>query len=729
MKLSNKNHKGSALFTVVSVMMILMILVMGTFILVSAAHQKAMTNYYNNQSYVTAKSVVDAFVNKLASNPASDAEVSALRAQLIGTYNSTTDKMVGGMDYIGRPSGESPTITNVDTDPNNNYCFVDVKVELPKDASGYNYGLGELSNPNNITDPDTIRIHRIDMTNFKVTATVKSGEATNPIIRTVSEKITLASGASSSLFDSSMIARSGATFLHNEAMLFGGYVNGSMSSPSFDGSGKYVGNFYSNANIKFDGTMPNFCLSSDKKSANIGGVITDSYMANYIESPNGISSTEISINISNVKPSGETTVPVNPYLYSSTFDDPVTHIKKPSSINLVGNSGGFVIGSSGHPVDLYSDKDITLKNVTVYGNLYAKGSITLMGTTSINGDAYYGSAISGSLAVTGDVSSNIGAIIFPQSYNLQEYKPITSTNPLNPGFLQGTDYHRDGSSTPDKLKDLFLNEADAKTGNFVAGTVPIGGGVPIIPNTVNIDSTNTNFIKKTYLQGSSSWDAYIGSIYGEVNNKTINIIVKENEDIFITFVNNSWDYNLSDTVINVIPDLTVTDWTKMGNVYIFMPTNKQITISNTRVGMDPDSYVSDTATKYYGTKNILGTLEKPSHLYMLISSNNATYPSGSTNFIYGYIYAPEFKIDQLNGNTLFSSTKYFDNNVLIKNNTDLFLAETPQPIIVGSCIANALSIYGNAASIYIPPDESIFTKSQTNNLGNYDWYPAVYNNH
>lgn len=725
MKLSNKNHKGSALFTVVSVMMILMILVMGTFILVSAAHQKAMTNYYNNQSYVTAKSVVDAFVNKLASNPASDAEVSALRAQLIGTYNSTTDKMVGGMNYIGRPSGESPTITDVDTDPNNNYCFVDVKVELPKDASGYNYGLGELSNPNNITDPDTIRIHRIDMTNFKVTATVKSGDATNPIIRTVSEKITLASGASSSLFDSSMIARSGATFLHSEAMLFGGYVNGSSThEPDFDGSGKYTGNFYSISQIKFDGTVPNFCLGTDKKSSVIGGVLTESYMANYIESPKGITSNNVNITIKSFAPSGETSVPANPYLYSSTYEHPYSHVKTPSNINLIGNPL-IEIGSPGKPVDIYSDKDITLNNVVVYGNLYAKGTVNLVGTTQIHGDVYYGTGVSGSSVVIGAVSNNISAITFPKPYNTNEYQLVDV-------YLSTTDYYRDGSGTPDKLDECFLNSGEAQLAAnqiVITSTPPGGWGTPVIPTVNNIDSSTSGFTEKTYTKDGTIYSAYKGAINGDLNGKTLNITVKENEDIFITWVTSSWDYNMVDTVINVIPDPSVSDWTKMGNVYFYMPLNKQIIINNTRMGMEVDNYISDTSTRYYGTKDTYGPLEKPSHFYGIIASGNATNAVGNNNFIYGYIYAPNYELTNLSGNTSFTATKYYDGNLLTAGLPELNLDVTPEPVIIGSCIADDLSIHGNAAAIYIPPDESIFTKSKTDNLGKYDWYPAVYNNH
>ncbi|HHX58033.1 MAG TPA: hypothetical protein GX710_08465, partial [Clostridiales bacterium] len=63
--IKNTKLKGTVLFTVVSVMMVLIVFVMATLTIASAASKRSYNTYFKNQSLYSARSVVDTTVQEL----------------------------------------------------------------------------------------------------------------------------------------------------------------------------------------------------------------------------------------------------------------------------------------------------------------------------------------------------------------------------------------------------------------------------------------------------------------------------------------------------------------------------------------------------------------------------------------------------------------------------------------------------------------------------------------
>lgn len=701
MKLSNKNHKGSALFTVVSVMMILMILVMGTFILVSAAHQKAMTNYYNNQSYVTAKSVIDTFITKISDSTSPlPLDVDAMRKKLIGVYSDPASggdgKMHGGMNYDGRDLAEGPNVGSAikDIDPNNNYYYLDVDVTLPTSVNG----LGKIVNPSNPTNPSSIRIHRLDAITFKVSATVETGDANSPSKRTVSEKIILSPITTTNKFDSSLIARSGTTMLMNTSQLYGGYVNTGARSPVFNGSNtRYIGNFYSTAKIN-DSNSATFFLSSIKKEV----MGSDVYVANYIQSPGGILlQNHPGIIVKSFLPSGETPIDFsNPYIFASGS----------SNIILSGSSSSFVhyIGDSSRSVDIYACGNVDLANVKMYGNIYCLGNVKLGAATEINGNVYYGGTLTGASNIKGGTwSSAVSSITFPTPYAEQTYSSVST-------FLN-EDYNRDGSAHPVTIGDCFNNGAAAS-----AALDPMVGGVRTLPSVIN---SSTFTISNNYTDRSGDTvTAYSGNISSNLSGKSITIEVGIDEDFFINY-NGGLDF--TNTTIIMQPAAGANERT-MGNVYIKV--NDGYTVfRNTKLGIPKTDYVTNSTDVHkFGTKDTPSNLESPSHLYLLLDGTSIIDVYESTNIFKSYIYSAD-RTYIINTSTAFSGDTFYD-NIQLQTGGGFGIIDDVQPIIVGSCIADNIQTGNSVASIYIKPDPSIFDIDDDDNLGKYKWTPSLLNN-
>lgn len=106
-KASPKRLKGTVLFTVVSVMMVLIVFLMGTLALAATASNRAASNYQKAQTEATARTVIDSVVQAVNTNADIRATVAAL-----GTGGSTPVTVAGsdGIDVTA-------TITNVGTQP------------------------------------------------------------------------------------------------------------------------------------------------------------------------------------------------------------------------------------------------------------------------------------------------------------------------------------------------------------------------------------------------------------------------------------------------------------------------------------------------------------------------------------------------------------------------------------------------------------------------------------
>lgn len=104
-KASPKRLKGTVLFTVVSVMMVLIVFLMGTLALAATASNRAASNYQKAQTEATARTVIDSVVQAVNDNADIRATVAALGD------NASVDVTVKGSDGIDVDA----TITNVGT--------------------------------------------------------------------------------------------------------------------------------------------------------------------------------------------------------------------------------------------------------------------------------------------------------------------------------------------------------------------------------------------------------------------------------------------------------------------------------------------------------------------------------------------------------------------------------------------------------------------------------------
>ena len=90
MKKQKLNNDGAVLFTVICLMSILTVVLMTAIIVVSSSHKKAITNYTESQSYVTAKSTVDVFMECLEDT---DTYYDPLRTELKGISDGDTKEI------------------------------------------------------------------------------------------------------------------------------------------------------------------------------------------------------------------------------------------------------------------------------------------------------------------------------------------------------------------------------------------------------------------------------------------------------------------------------------------------------------------------------------------------------------------------------------------------------------------------------------------------------------
>ncbi|MEG0615902.1 MAG: hypothetical protein RR540_09120, partial [Oscillospiraceae bacterium] len=196
MKFYKQNKKGTVLFTVISIMLLMMVMVMATFTVVMAAQKKALNNFTDSQSYVTAKSVIDTYISCLSDK--SEPAYNPMREQLIGKAKTDKTGMQGGLDYpdhtINFP-GDSPTSSD--------NCTIEVTMPTVGVSAEKVMGFGELNDKNELT-PETLTVQRLSRSKFKISVKVADGDT----LRTVSQIVQLSPGVATSLFDSSLISKS-----------------------------------------------------------------------------------------------------------------------------------------------------------------------------------------------------------------------------------------------------------------------------------------------------------------------------------------------------------------------------------------------------------------------------------------------------------------------------------------------------------------------------------------
>ncbi|MDD6279164.1 MAG: hypothetical protein PUA81_05170, partial [Oscillospiraceae bacterium] len=96
---TNKNRKlkGSVLFTVVSVMSLLIIFLTGTLVLAASANKRAHRTYSTSQAEYTARAAIESFTAAMEHNP----DIAGAIQNLNGTIYPTVELGTTGMGHIG----------------------------------------------------------------------------------------------------------------------------------------------------------------------------------------------------------------------------------------------------------------------------------------------------------------------------------------------------------------------------------------------------------------------------------------------------------------------------------------------------------------------------------------------------------------------------------------------------------------------------------------------------
>ena len=111
-KNSEKKVKGSVLYTVISVMMVMTVLVFAALTLAASAHRRAANSYANNQTQYTARSVIDTICEAMQSNPEFSSQFASLEIE--GQAIEVAVELPGGDTSMGTIVG-NPTITLLGT--------------------------------------------------------------------------------------------------------------------------------------------------------------------------------------------------------------------------------------------------------------------------------------------------------------------------------------------------------------------------------------------------------------------------------------------------------------------------------------------------------------------------------------------------------------------------------------------------------------------------------------
>ncbi len=111
-KNSGKKVKGSVLYTVISVMMVMTVLVFAALTLAASAHRRAANSYANNQTQYTARSVIDTICEAMQSNPEFSSQFASLESE--GQAIEVAVELPGGDKSMGTIVG-NPTITLLGT--------------------------------------------------------------------------------------------------------------------------------------------------------------------------------------------------------------------------------------------------------------------------------------------------------------------------------------------------------------------------------------------------------------------------------------------------------------------------------------------------------------------------------------------------------------------------------------------------------------------------------------
>lgn len=758
-----KNKKGTVLFTVIVVMMVLIITMMSTMVVVITAQKKSITNFTDSQSYVTAKSVLDIFVEGLTDMSSTD--YAPVREALIGKFVPGTggapDKMVGGLDYVDDGFAADRDLTDVPkTDYVRDYI---VGATMKETGTGDKIlGMGEIVG-------NRIVIRRLDRLTFKLTITVLDGteyetvdidpdgdgvtetvtrlKRTQNSSKTVSRLIKLSAGPSVSVFDSSLISCSGETELNAKSQLYGGYVSAAdiASSTELNGNANYIGRIFSKGTLfNNDGSTVHVDLSTRKyDTTDSAGSPVTHYYYDYIESETKIDLQKLEAR--NIIPSGEPAALRkpdginNPYIFASGGTTSEVIIGHPGSgLSTVGSS------ATGDRIDIYSKGNVTLDNVEIYGDIYAVGDVELNGSSKVHGNIYCGGTADtsgGTLMDGGMVKPLTASHKFPDGYAINTYMDVDEL--MDQEYVKnGEKYNKSGGPAKATIQDCFDHPV-APSSHPSEGTIQtytLTNGMVIDPEndriSAAIDPQMPYMMVPTIKKGSNviarGANLSVAGFSGEAK------ILLGEEDLFFNIVDigsGGWTPYFGGTATIVIqPDGTLSNPSDYGNVYFYSDMGTGSLMKNyeifTNFGTASTTY-DDGVAKQYGTKPLVETaLSEPSHFFWLMDGSSMLNYEGST-FVHGYIYAKNIKMGGTSysapnqGKTVSFTASYDDKAMPMGTATGDALV----PAYIGSCISSSNGIKGGVSSIFVPPPrDNIFDGAVKISLDKYAWNTGMYNN-
>jgi hypothetical protein len=275
------------------------------------------------------------------------------------------------------------------------------------------------------------------------------------------------------------------------------------------------------------------------------------------------------------------------YLGIHYYDNAIRHTTKgwydddsPAKINVdtyVAGSlvldDGATIGTSSTPVNIYVNKDITIYDGTVYGNIYCGGSVTVDGSNSYikSGNGYGIIDANGSVTKSNGGKISTTATVTQNDTSMGTPCSIDFTKPDN----MPTNIGYDKTTGKDDSVETVINNVSITNNNDTTGTITASG--VITPNLLNYTTTNG--------RGGQTTHSY-SSIIVNTGVNTGTYAGKPDKDKAVKLILDKGNYSSFDLGTNLL--------VKGDNyVYIYLTSGTNLILDSANIGMT-SSYSSNS---------------------------------------------------------------------------------------------------------------------------------------
>lgn len=703
-----KNKKGTVLFTVIVVMMLMIMITLATFVIAVAMQRKAMQNFTSNQSYITARSAVDAYVRCLTykkSGAASPAELVA-----------NADALSMRKALIAMPDAATADATTMPKTKQNIYMVLDTPLESPA------YSMGDITE---------FQVKRLTKDLFQVTAVATDGvrnsayasgyDDTRSSTR-VTATLSIQSKSDAGLFDSAMISTGSTNSFDGDTIqVYGGYIDtdNTNSVVTITKDSNFIGTFFSARPVSLM-NGGNKIFLGNKRIFDGTDYVTE---REFFHCANKVKFNGVTV-ISEINETARDLVP-----YMLIEGDFLT------GYSGVGATTLNTIGSPTSRVDIYiKGGDAKLSNITIYGDVYCTGNVELCKVLQVHGNVY-----AASMTKHGEADASANAVTYagtiPASVSFptggSDYKP--TRYPSVDNFLK-CNYDRDGDGDIDSAD--YDSDLDYWTGAGV-NLSSLASSTPTMFGSVGHDITSN-----IRISGATS-DASDGNAGSNVmwNINGVITIKPTTKDIWIVTPPSITFYGPGKIDVDNSGNTRVDDgngryhWKY--NVYMYTPAGGGITFNTgNTLGYGGNLPADKGWASYKAAANYLGTIpptaspqptiNTPSNFYWLIDGNGSATFNGIS--VHGYIYAPGLDLTTNTGIDNLSNTYYNQYKLPTGSPGSHYANKDFKPITIGSFIANKLNMKSQTGTVYVQPANSIFTSATSVPLEDRDWTLKNYSN-